>query len=431
MKNKFYFIVFLLLAFQAHAAEETRKPAQAAIASGHHLATQAGFEILAKGGNAFDAAVAVASTLAVVEPYRSGLGGGGFWLLHREEDGMQTMVDGREMAPGAATVDMYLDEHGEVQKQLPKQGPLAAGIPGEPAAFVHITEKYGRLTLAENLAPAIRYAREGFPVGHMYRAALTESKVRLLQRWQAAADVFLDNGKVPEQGWVLKQPELARTLEMLAQQGHDGFYAGEVARKLAAGVKAAGGIWRQSDLKKYRVKERKPLRGEYRNATIVTAPPPSSGGVVLLNALNILGGYDIPNMSQVDRVHLITEALRRGFRDRSEYLGDPDFVSMPLERLLHPFYAAGQRISISTAQATPSTQLAASVYEGDKGTETTHFSVLDREGNRAAVTLSLNFWFGSGFMVPGTGVLLNNEMDDFSAKPGTPDGYGLVANTAN
>ncbi|MBI5462961.1 MAG: gamma-glutamyltransferase [Gammaproteobacteria bacterium] len=404
-------------------------PTGAAIASAHPLATAAGFEILNAGGNAFDAAVAVSAALAVVEPYSSGLGGGGFWLLHRASDGFETMLDGRERAPRAATRTMFLDAQGEVIPDLSMDGALAAGIPGEPAALAHLAEKYGRLPLRVGLAPAIRYARAGFAVDAVYRR-LAEFRVDALNASPEAARIFLRQGVVPPEGYRIKQAELARTLEALADNGHAGFYAGAIAKRLVDGVHAAGGLWTLDDLKDYRVVERAPLRGEYRGIKITTAAPPSSGGVVLLTALNILGGYDLNALDTATRIHVTVEALRRAYRDRADYLGDPDFVAMPITRLIHPYYADGLRASIRLDRATPSANLPAAQPDVD-GPHTTHFSIIDTEGNRVAATLSINYPFGAALVVPGTGVLLNDEMDDFSAKPGVPNAYGLVGAEAN
>jgi gamma-glutamyltranspeptidase/glutathione hydrolase len=411
-----------------HADDTSRKPTKAAIASAHPLATQAGLEILKQGGNAFDAAVAVSAALAVVEPSSSGLGGGGFWLLHRASDGLQVMVDAREVAPLAATRDMFLDKQGNVVKGLSTSSALAAGIPGEPAGFAHLAEKYGRLPLKTSLQPAIRLAREGFPLNTRLRGGI-EAKRETFSKG-AAASVYLRNGKVPPVGTIIKQPELAQTLTVLAEKGADGFYKGAVARKLVDGVRKLGGIWSLQDLEQYQVKERKPVYGQYRGARIVSAPPPSSGGVALVNAFNILSGYDLTKLDSATRKHLVVEAMRRVHRDRAEFLGDPDFVDIPLDRLLHPYYAAGQRTSIRMDRATPSDMLPG-VTSAEPGQQTTHFSVIDTEGNRVAGTLSINFFFGSGLMVPGTGVLLNNEMDDFAAKPGVPNGFQLVGADAN
>lgn len=424
-------IIGLLLLWLGNALAAT--PPQAGIATAHPLATDAGLEMLAQGGNAFDAAVTVTAVLAVVEPTGSGLGGGGFWLLHRAKDGFETMLDGRETAPQAAHQAMYLDAHGEVIKGLSVDGPLAAGIPGTPAGMVHLAEKYGRLPLARSLAPAIHLAREGFPVTEHYRRMAT-FRLEALRTSPAAAALFLKDGEVPPVGHLIRQPALAETLEAIAQQGSDGFYRGPVAKKLVDGVRAAGGIWQRSDLSAYRVVERKPVRSRYRSPRgemlITSAAPPSSGGIALATMFNILSGFDLDKQDHVTRTHLIIEAMRRAYRDRAEYLGDPDFTDIPTEMLLHPHYADGLRAAIRKDKALPSEYLPG-IESGPKGRDTTHFSILDREGNRVAATLTINYPFGSGFVAPGTGVLLNDEMDDFSAKPGTPNVYGLVGGEAN
>lgn len=424
----FLLAVAFVLPFAMLASE--RSPETAAVATSHPIATRIGIEILQQGGNAFDAAVAVAAVLSVVEPHRSGLGGGGFWLLHRAEDGFQTVIDARETAPLAATGEMYRDNDGNVRRGSSTSGPLAAGIPGEAAGMAFIAEKYGRLTLSENLAPAIRQAREGFAVYSHYLDGLGR-KLELMRGYPAAAESFLDQGDIPQAGFIIRQPDLARTLIALAERGHTGFYRGEVASKLVAGVKKDGGIWTLEDLARYTIKEREPVIGTSRGTRIVSTPPPSAGGVMLINSLNILSGYDLTAVSEIERKHLLAETLRRSFRDRAVYLGDPDFVEMPLELLMHPYYAAGQRTTIRLDQATPSATLTGRLPETQKGIQTTHYSIMDAEGNRAAASLSLNFWFGSGYVVPDTGVLLNNQMNDFAIQPGVPSGFGLLGFTAN
>ena len=404
-------------------------PNRAAVASANPLASEAGIEVLEQGGNAFDAAIAVSAALGVVEPYGSGLGGGGFFLLHRASDGLEVFVDGRETAPGAAFEEMYLDEAGDPIPGASRNGPLAAGIPGLPAALVHLAENYGRLPLADSLAPAIRYAEEGFPA--------YEELVRRLSRQasglnEEARAVFAPGGEVPAAGELLRQPDLAATMRTLAREGRDGFYRGAVADTLVDGVQGGGGIWSAEDLLNYRVVEREPLTGKYHDVDITTAPPPSGGGVALINMFNMLSGYDLASADRVTRVHLLTEIMRRAFRDRGPYLGDPDFVDVPLDRLTHPYYAAGQRASLRIDRATPSDSLPGIQPAGSfGGPQTSHFSVLDRDGNMVAATQTINFGFGSGFMAPGTGVLLNNEMDDFSMKPGQPNGYQLLSGEAN
>lgn len=417
---------FLLLWLTPLAAA---KPPAAGIASAHPLATRAGHEILESGGNAFDAAIAITAALAVVEPASSGLGGGGFWLLHRETDNFDIMIDGRERAPLAAHSDMYLDAKGEVIPKLSVDGPLAAAIPGTPAAIVHLARKYGRLPLSKSLAPAIRLAREGFAIDDRYQR-LASFRMNILRQSPAAAEIFLHNNEVPPPNFTIKQPDLALTLEALAKKGQDGFYRGDIAEKLVEGTRAAGGIWTMQDLDEYRIVERQPLQGTYNGVHITSAAPPSSGGVALLTMLNILGGYQLNHLDSVSQKHLIIEAMRRAYRDRAEYLGDPDFVDVPVKRLIHPFYSDGLAASIRLDQATPSSALPG-LPPGDEGTHTTHFSVIDKQGNRVAATLTINFPFGSGFMPPDTGVLLNDEMDDFSIKPGVPNVYGLIGALAN
>jgi gamma-glutamyltranspeptidase/glutathione hydrolase len=403
---------------------------KAAIASAHPLATEAGFEILNKGGNVFDAAVAVSAALAVVEPSGSGLGGGGFWLLHRASDGFETMIDGREKAPLAAHRDMFLDKNGNVVPRLSVDGALAAAIPGMPAALVHLSEKYGRLPLAQSLAPAIRYARDGFPIGEIHRKLL-KFRLDVMKKDPETARQFLDNGKVPEYKAMLRQPDLANTLTRLAEDGRDGFYDGDVAEKLVTSVRKAGGIWTLQDLAEYRVVEREPVRGWYRGIKITSAAPPSAGGIVLIEALNILAGYDLKHVDEVTRKHLIAEAMRRAYHDRSLYLGDSDFVSVPVRRLLDEDYAAGLRSSLRPDKALPSTMLSGDIQDAADGPHTTHFSIIDAEGNRVAATLSVNFPFGAGLVAAGTGVVLNDEMDDFVSLPGAKNVYGLVGGQAN
>ncbi len=423
---RIFVLSWMVLACVVHA--DQLKPAQAGIATAHPLATEAGLEILRQGGNAFDAAVAISAALAVVEPSSSGLGGGGFWLLHRASDKMEVMVDAREVAPAAATRDMFLDAQGNVVPGLSSTSALASGIPGEPAGFAHIAAKYGRLPLKTSLQPAIKLAKQGFPLNERLRGGIEAKRSTFTAG--AAGKVFLSKGATPAVGTLIRQPDLARTLEVLAEQGAPGFYKGPLAKRLVDGMKKLGGIWSLEDLAAYQIKERQPIVGEYRGARIVSVPPPSSGGTALIDALNILSGFDLHDLDSATRKHLVVETLRRVHRDRAEYLGDPDFVTVPMDKLLHPYYAAGQRASMRIDRATPSDALPG-ITTAPPGQQTTHFSVLDGEGNRVAGTLSINFFFGSGLMVPGTGMMLNNEMDDFSAKPGVPNGFRLVGAEAN
>lgn len=414
-------LIFLLLWCLGAGSAWAAKPPAAAIASAHPLATAAGHEILAQGGNAFDAAVAIAAALAVVEPYGSGLGGGGFWLLQRA-GGAAVMVDARERAPLAAQRDMYLDDSGKVMPQAALDGALAAGIPGTPAALAQVAQRYGRLPFARTLAPAIRLARDGFALS-AHDIQLWRLRERALRTDPAAAAIFLERGFLPAPGLRLVQRDLAVTLERLAREGARGFYAGPVAARLVAGVRAGGGIWALEDLAAYRVREREPVTLNDRGLRITTASLPSSGGIVLGESLHLLAGAD---SSGVERVRTVIEAMRLAYRDRAEFLGDPDFVAVDTQRLLSPAYAAERR-----AQLRLRGSLNAAAPVMPERENTTHFSVLDRDGNRAAVTLSLNGPFGAAFVPPGTGVLLNNEMDDFVAKPGVPNLYGLVGSAAN
>jgi gamma-glutamyltranspeptidase/glutathione hydrolase len=404
-------------------------PKQAAIASAHPLATQAGVEILQKGGNAFDAAVAVSAALAVVEPYSSGIGGGGFWLLHRAQDNYDVMIDGREKAPLAAHPDLYVDDEGKVISGLSVDGVLAAGIPGEPAALAHIAAHYGRLPLNVVLAPAIKLAEEGFEVSPLYRT-LAGFRVKALQLSKDGAAIFLQQGEIPALKSIIKQPDLANTLRLLARYGHDGFYKGNTANKLVNYVKEQGGIWSLEDLAQYQIVERSPIKGKFKGFEIISAPPPSSGGIALVEMLNILAHFEMENQSKATQTHLMVEAMRRAYRDRAEYLGDSDYVEVPVEKLTHPLYAAGLAQTINKQNATPS-YLLPDVQVNDGANDTTHFSIIDKEGNYVSATLSINYPFGSGVVATGTGVLLNDEMDDFSAKPGVPNVYGLVGAEAN
>lgn len=405
-------------------------PPKAAIASAHPLATAAGFEVLEAGGNAFDAAVAVAAALAVVEPYGSGLGGGGFFLLHDARRGADVFVDAREVAPLASIPEMYQNAKGEVVPDWALNGPLAAAIPGAPAALVHLAAKYGQLSLDTSLRPAVRLAREGFPVDERYRQ-MARMRLDLLRRFADTSRVFLFKGDVPVLGTLIRQPELADTLETLAQGGHDGFYRGAFAGRLVDAVVEAGGIWTLEDLAKYQVIEREPLVAEFRGSRIVSAPPPSAGGVVLIASLRMLDVLDYSRASGAARDHLIVEALRRAFHDRALYLGDPAFVEVPTLRLVSAAHARTIAANVDPARATPSLELGKPVATPAQGDNTTHFSILDRQGNRVGATLSINMPFGSAFLASGTGILLNNEMDDFSMATGQPNGYGLVGSEAN
>ena len=402
----------------------------AGVATAHPVATAAGIKILEMGGNAFDAAIAITSTLAVVEPAGSGIGGGGFWLLYDSDEEQSIMLDGREKAPLAATRDMYLDDAGNVIPDLSISGALSAGIPGEPAALVWLEKNYGSMPLTVSLQPAIEAARNGFDVGSRYQKSI-EYRLETISASPAAARIFLDNGAVPEIGTRIVQEDLANTLWAIAIQGHDGFYSGQVAEKLVSGVQEAGGIWTLEDLGNYQVEVREPVQAEFNGMTMTSAALPSSGGLVLAESLNILSNYDIDSMNDADFTHVTVEAMRRAYRDRAEFMGDSDFVEVPIPMLVDRHYANGLSQSIRMDSASKSAQLSPTWVDGKKGQDTTHFSVIDHEGNRVAATLSINYPFGSGIVPAGTGVILNDEMDDFSAKPGEPNVYGLVGARAN
>ena len=420
----------LLLALLAPAWGASGSDRAAAIASAHPLATAAGERILRQGGNAFDAAVAVSAALAVVEPYSSGLGGGGLWLLHRARDGREVLIDGRETAPGKASAGMYLNAKGEPIAAASLNGPLAAAIPGMPAALVHLAQNYGKLPLAHSLAPAIDLARNGFRLDRRF-TGMAKNYQDKLRADPHAAGIFLRGNLVPVPGSVLRQPQLAATLTEIARHGADGFYRGWVADEMVQSVKRAGGIWEYADLAHYRVIEREPARFTYREAVITTAPLPSSGALTLAQGLNILENFPLVRLHESDRSHLIAEALRRAYQDRAEYLGDSDFVDVPTEKLMSKDYGRERATTIDLHRATPDVRLDDGSTARAGGTETTHFSIMDRAGNRVAATLSINTNFGSGFVAGNTGVLLNNEMDDFSIAPAVPNVYGLHGNQAN
>lgn len=421
--------VFFLLFGGASIAWAKPPLANPAIASAHLLATQAGREMIDQGGNAFDAAVAMAAALGVVEPYSSGLGGGGFFLLHRARDGFQIMLDARETAPARATPARYVDARGDPIPKSTTEGPTAAAIPGLPAGLAHLARKYGRLPLARSLAPAIKLAEEGFPVDGRYRT-MAQARFIALHAQEQTTRQFLADGAVPREGTLLKQPQLAATLRAIARDGHKGFYRGRIAREMVAAVRRAGGFWSEADLASYGVKERKPVSFDYRGMRIVSAAPPSAGGLTLAQSLNILSRYDLDKAGQAQRMHWVAESLRRAYHDRARYLGDPAYVAIPAARLASRAYAGQRAANIDANSATPSEALG-SQADAKQGEHTTHFSIVDREGNRVAVTLSINTPFGACFVAGDTGVLLNNEMDDFAVSTRAANTYGLAGSRAN
>ncbi len=416
--------------FVAPCVRAADAPAGAAIASAHPLATEAGYAILRNGGNAFDAAVAVAAALAVVEPYSSGLGGGGLWLLHDIRGNRQVMLDARETAPSKATLSQYIAADGKPIAGATLRGGTAAGIPGMPAGLALLAGKYGRLPLAQSLAPAIALARDGFKVDGRF-AAVAMLRERFLADGVNTARIFFMDNHAPAEGQVLRQPELALTLEAISAYGRDGFYLGRIAGALVAAANASGGAWTTADLENYQVKEREPVRFTYRGATITSAALPSAGGITLAQVFNILDKFQLKDARSPEQAHLVIEALRRGFQDRALYLGDSDFVEVPVARLTDAKYASSRASGIDPTHATMSSTLPAPQAVKDESGNTTHYSIIDSAGNRVGATLSINTLFGSGIIAGDTGVLLNNEMDDFSLLPEIPNAYRLRGGSAN
>jgi gamma-glutamyltranspeptidase/glutathione hydrolase len=398
---------------------------RAMVVSGHPLASEVGLAIIRQGGNAVDAAVAVGFALAVVLPEAGNIGGGGF-IVYRDTTGRVRALDYREMAPGRATRDMYVDATGNPTKRS-VTGHLAAGVPGSVAGMHEAWKSHGRLPWATLLAPAIRLAREHTLDAARSRAIADEAD--RLALFPASARQFLVDAHAPPPGATFRQPDLARTLQLIADSGPATFYQGGVADLIVAEMQRGNGLITKDDLRHYTPKWRTPIQLTYRGYTIYSMPPASSGGVTMGEILNVMEGYDtLPPFGSAAYVHLQAEAMRRAFMDRNRWLGDPDFVDMPLERLLSKSYAAQLRAQILPDRATPTPPVAAS---GTEGTQTTHYSIIDAEGNAAAVTTTLNGGFGSAVTVTGAGFLLNNEMDDFTTAPGKPNMYGLIQSEAN
>jgi gamma-glutamyltranspeptidase / glutathione hydrolase len=396
------------------------------------LAARVGVDILKKGGNAVDAAVAVGFAMAVTYPRAGNLGGGGFMVIHRR-NGKNVAIDYREMAPRAITAKSFLDAQGNADPQKSRFSALAIGVPGTVAGLALAERKYGsgRFTLAQLIAPAIALARDGFSVADE-TIERPETEPSRLQRWPSSAKIFFKaDGSAFAPGDRLVQSDLANTLQAIARHGPRAFYRGPIARKIAAAVQHAGGVMTAGDLKKYRAVERTPLNGTYRGYHIITMPPPSSGGVELIEMLNILEGYDLAHDDTAQALFLMIEAMKRAYADRALFLGDPDKIKAPVARLISKNYAADWRATIDPAHATPASAIRAGGTVTAEGRNTTHFSVVDRFGNAVSNTYTLNFSYGLGLVAGGTGILLNNELDDFAAKPEAPNAYGLVGFTAN
>jgi gamma-glutamyltranspeptidase/glutathione hydrolase len=422
----------LLLIFAIPLALDARQPVyarRAMVVAQEPIAADVGLGILKSGGNAIDAAVAVGFALGVTHPFAGNIGGGGFMLI-RLADGRATFIDFREKAPAAASRNMYLDASGAVTRDS-IEGWRAAGVPGTVRGFELAHQKYGRKPWAELVRPAVELARKGFPVSYELAQSLRHS-AKLLEKFPESKRIFLKDGALYDMGDLLIQPELARTLERIEQRGAAGFYRGETARRLALEMAQHGGLITAEDLKNYNAVERRPLEGDYRGRHIITAPPPSSGGVGLLEMLGMLegSGYEKGGAGSAATLHYLAEAMRRYYADRSEYLADPDFHRNPIRRLLDPEYIRKRRQSIDPGRATASDGIGPGGPFAES-TETTHYNVVDEEGNAAAVTYTLNNGYGSGVTAPGLGFLLNDEMDDFAAKPGTPNLFGLVQGEAN
>ncbi|AMG60113.1 gamma-glutamyltransferase [Pantoea vagans] len=403
------------------------------VASVDALATQVGVEILRQGGNAVDAAVAVGFALAVTHPQAGNLGGGGFMLL-RTASGRATAIDFREMAPGHASRDMFLDKQGNADSKLSLTSHLASGTPGTVAGLALAAQKYGTLPLSTLLAPAIKLARDGIPVNDALADDLkTYGKEVLITHPDSKAIFYKADGTPWQKGDRLVQKNLAHSLQLIARQGPDAFYKGEIADEIAGEMAQHGGLINKADLAAYRAVERQPISGTYRGYEVFSMPPPSSGGIHIVQILNILENFDLAKMGfgSADAMQVMAEAEKYAYADRSEYLGDPDFVKVPWQALTSKAYAKTLAQQIDVAKARPSSEIKPGKLEPYESNQTTHFSVVDKQGNAVAVTYTLNTYFGSGIVAGKSGILMNNEMDDFSAKPGTPNVYGLVGGEAN
>lgn len=402
------------------------------VASEQGLATQVGLDILKQGGNAIDAAVAVGFALAVVLPNAGNIGGGGFMVLHDDKTGKDVAIDFREIAPAKASRDMYLDNQGNVIDGKSLFTHDASGVPGTVAGMEYALKKWGTMPLSKVLEPAIKLADKGFIVSDVLAQTLKEEK-STLGKWSASKAIFFKNGEPLKSGDLLVQKDLAKSLRLIAKQGAKAFYQGEIATKIAKEMQSHGGTMTLEDLKAYKVVERQPIIGDYRGYKVVTMPPPSSGGVHLIEILNMLEHYPIKEdgVNSAKNIHHMAESMKLAYADRSEYLGDPDFVKIPVTGLTSKAYANERVKTIDDNKARLSSDIKPGKPQPYESDQTTHFSVMDKAGNAVAVTYTLNLNFGSGIVVEGTGILLNNEMDDFSVKPGVPNAFGLVGGTAN
>lgn len=403
------------------------------VVSQDFYASEAGLEVLKLGGNAIDAAVATGFALAVTHPQAGNLGGGGFMMVYLKSEDRVIAIDYREMAPAGASRDMFLDDAGNVDNRRARFSLKASGTPGTVMGLTQALSKYGSLPLATVMGPAIRLADEGFPMSWALQASLSRYQQRLGGDPVTKAQFFKEDGTPYQQGELFRQPELAATLKAIAANGADGFYRGWVADRIVETMQKDGGLITHDDLQNYVVKEREPLRGTYRNFEVVTMPPPSSGGVHVIQMLNVLEGWDMKSLghNSANYIHRLTESMKYAYADRSKYLGDPDYFDVPVAAITDKAYAANIRGRINLERATPSTEIAPAPKLPYESNDTTHFSTMDAAGNMVANTYTLNFTYGNGRVVAGAGFLLNNEMDDFSVKPGAPNMYGLVGGEAN
>ncbi|HEX7687063.1 MAG TPA: gamma-glutamyltransferase [Burkholderiaceae bacterium] len=402
------------------------------VASESYLASQVGVDVLRKGGNAVDAAVATAFALAVTLPNAGNLGGGGFMMLHDAKTGKDTAIDFREMAPGRASRNMYLDDKGDVIPDKSLFTQAAIGVPGTVAGMMYALEHYGTKKRAELIAPAIALARKGFPVDEQLAVTL-DAEQKHLGAWDSSKKIFFKDGRPLRTGEILRNDDLANSMALISRDGARAFYEGPIGKAIVAEAKAHDGLITMADLKNYKVVERVPVRGSYRGYEIVSMPPPSSGGVHIVQILNMLSAFPLKEwgFNSAKTIHAEAEAMKLAYADRSEYLGDPDFVKVPVKGLTSPAYAAELVKKIDPDKATPSATIKPGKPQPYESDQTTQFTIADAQGNVVSVTYTLNTSFGSGIVATGTGILLNNEMDDFSAKPGVPNAYGLVGGDAN
>jgi len=431
LRSKIYFCLLLILSFGAvNVAARSQHSTSGLVVADSELASQAGMEILKRGGNAVDAAIATALALSVVDQASSGLGGGGFMVIYRANEKKSFALDFRETAPAASRRELYLKD-GKPVPAASLTGPLAVGVPGEVAGLMEAHKKFGTLPLAVLTAPAIKLATEGFPLDAALRVAIQRAADHM-KRFPDLAHIYMPNGAVPEEGQLLRQPQLASTLKAIARQGSAVFYRGWMAEAIVDRVRKEGGVMTLDDLKNYKAVWREPLVGSYRGRTVITMPPPSSGGVALLQMLNVAEGYKFDQFKHNSGpyLHLLAETMKHAFADRAEFLGDPDFVHVPIRKLTDKTYAKWVRSRISRDKTHEPTYYGYYQYYGEKGS-TTHFSVIDRDGNAVACTQTVNTRFGSKLLVPKLGIVLNNEIDDFAIHGANGNVYGLIGNRAN